>query len=164
MAAGSGAFSVKAGYNQSGGAYLYILNNDMLVAPDRYLNVFTPGTGSGGATTVGSFGAVNAAAVAAGVLGGSGTSAGTISSLFGQGRLVRDMGKTVVSAGRTFKKIQAVLGTDNNSSPTFGVTGAAATATNPGYATFFVETGYAGANADGSTTNGLAPPPLVRML
>jgi hypothetical protein len=145
MATGSGAFPVKAGFNQSGGAYLYIVDSALA----GKLQVFTPGSGSGGATTVGTF----ATAGATDLPGG-------LSTLFGSGRLVRDMGKTVVSAGRTFKKIQAVspAGADNNSSATFGVTGPAGTATNPGYATFFVETGYAGANADASV------PGLVRML
>lgn len=148
MATGSGAFPVKAGYNQSGGGYLYIVTG--LTASN--LSVYTPGSGSGGAATVGSF----ASAGASDLPGG-------LSTLFGAGRLARDMGKTVVSAGRTFKKIQAVLPTTDNSSPTFGVGGGAATTTNPGYATFFVETGYAGANADGSTTANTAPAPLVRL-
>jgi hypothetical protein len=54
------------------------------------------------------------------------------------------MGKTVVSAGRTFRKIQAVVGTATNSSPTFGVNGAAVTNA-PGYATFYLETVREGA-------------------
>jgi hypothetical protein len=153
MATGSGAFPAKAGFNQSGGAYLYVVTDAIATAPAKYLSVFTPGSGSGGATTVGSFASVTVADVPGGV-----------STLFGVGRLVRDMGKTVVSAGRTFKKIQAVSPTHNGSSPTGGVTGAAATATNPGYATFYVETGYAGANSDGTDAANIAPAPLVRML
>lgn len=144
MAAGSGAFPLKAGFNQSGGAYLYI--GETTIA-GKLLNI-TPGSGSGGATVGPTF---------APVVWGSETTPG-VSTLFGQGRLVRDMGKTVVSAGRTFKKIQAVLPTDNASSPTGGVTGPAGTSTQVGYATYYVETGYAGANADGSQ------PFLVRML
>lgn len=149
MASASGAFSAKAGYNQSGGAYLYAVADLTPI----YLNVFTPGSGSGGATVQGSF-----------ATAGSSDLPGGLSTLFLAGRLVRDMGRTVVSAGRTFKKIQAVSPTNVNSSPTGGVTGAAATATNPGYATFYVETGYAGANSDGVTTGGAAPAPLVRLL
>lgn len=157
MAAASGAFPLKAGFNQSGGQYLYIVSNAIEAAGGaaKYLNNYSGGSGSGGATTVGYFSSVSLADL--------GTTGG-VSTLFGLGRLVRDMGKTVVSAGRTFKKIQAVGPTPDNSSPTFGVTGAAATATNPGYATFWVETGFAGANADGATTANIAPAPFVRML
>lgn len=150
MATGSGAFSAKAGYNQAGGSYLYIVS----ALTPQHLCVYTPGSGSGGATTVGSF----TSTLAADLPGG-------LSTLFGAGRLVRDMGKTIVSAGRTFKKIQAVLPTNDNSSPTNGVGGGAATGSNPGYATFYVETGYGGANADGSAAGStVAPAPLVRML
>ena len=129
MAANSCAFGSKAGYNQSGGDYLLVVST---ITPAQ-LSVLTPGTGSGGATTVGSFAP---AAVADLPL--------NTSSFFTAGKLLKDMGKTVVSSGRTFRKIQAVVNTANNSSPTFGVNGAAV-ANAPGYATFYLETSREGA-------------------
>ena len=132
MATGSSAFSAKAGYNQNGGGYYIVLSTLALLD-------YTAGTGSGGATTAGSLAAAGAA-----------TLPGGLSTLFGPYRLVKDMGKTVVSAGRTFRKIGAVLPANDALGSTFGVAGPAATATNPGYATFYVETGRDGANADGS--------------
>jgi len=148
MASGSAAFPLKAGYNQSGGGYYVVIT-----APTAaQLLTYTAGTGSGGATTVGSFAA-----------GTTTTVPGGTSTLFGAGRLVRDMGKTVVSAGRTFRKIQAVLPVNNALGSTFGVTGnpALTYATgDAGYATYYVETGFQGANADGDTP--VAPVALAR--
>jgi hypothetical protein len=147
MASGSSAFPAKAGYNQSGGAYYICLENLWLA---QKLNTLTPGSGSGGATTVGSFAANDATSVANGA---------NTSSFFGIGALIKDMGKTVTSSGRTFRKIQSVVGTHNNSSPTFGVGGNAASTTNPGYLTFYIEVGREGANADSGNsyaTTGLA--------
>jgi hypothetical protein len=149
MASGSSAFPAKAGYNQSGGGY-YIIITSLLATQ---LNTLVAGTGSGGATTVGTLAAGTATSLPSGT-----------STLFGSGRLVKDMGKTIVSAGRTFRKIQAVLGTDSNSSPTFGVTGNPAltySTGDAGYATYYVETGRDGANADGTTT-GAVPAALAR--
>lgn len=134
MATGSGAFSAKAGYNQSGGGYYIVLST---IGADKLLD-YTVGTGSGGATTAGGLAAASAA-----------TLPGGLSTLFGAYRIVKDMGKTVVSAGRTFRKIAAVLPANDTSSPTFGVTGPAATAANPGYATYYVEIGRDGAEAPG---------------
>jgi hypothetical protein len=131
MATGSGAFNTKGGYNQSGGGY-YIVISDIVPAK---LNVFTPGTGSGGATTSGSFAAAGAADLPGGV-----------STLFLAGKIIKDMGKTLVSANRTFRKVQAVVaGTIGAAS--LGVAGAAASATAPGYVTFYLETGREGQNA-----------------
>lgn len=53
------------------------------------LQEYTPGTGSGGSFRVGTF--ANGAALAA-----------------ASGDVLRDMGKTVVSSGRTFRKVQFV--------------------------------------------------------
>ena len=107
------------------------------------LQTYTGSSGSGGAATVGTFApAVNTSGYPA--------LPGNTSSLFAQGRLVRDMGKTLVSAGRSFRKIQGVAPTTNNSSPTFGVNGplaGAALTGDIGYLTFYVETGREGANA-----------------
>jgi hypothetical protein len=130
MASGSGAFNVKGGYNQSGGDY-YIVITD--IAPSK-LNVLTPGTGSGGSTTPGTLATATAADLPA-----------NVSSLFVAGKLLKDMGKTIVSSSRTFRKIQAVAA--GGAGPgSFGVTGSAASATSPGYVTFYLETGREGQN------------------
>ena len=50
--------------------------------------------------------------------------------------VMRDMGKTVVSAGRAFRKFQAV---SLASASTGGVTGGASTSTQPGYFTAYLE-------------------------
>ncbi len=127
MATNSSSHPAKAGYNQSGGAYFICISS----IRDNLLTL-TAGTGSGGATTVGSFAAYN-----------DGTNAA--STVSGLGRVIKDMGRTVVSAGRTFRKFQSVVATDNGSSPSFGVTGPSTT-----YLTFYLETGREGANADAS--------------
>ena len=74
-----------------------------------------------------------------------------IANLFGTGRVVRNMGKSIVSSGSVYTKIQAVV--PETAGPlTNGVTGPAASATNPGYATYYVET----------TANQATPNALVR--
>lgn len=144
MAAASGAFPVKAGFNQSGGGYFYVLSS--IVGPAQS---FTPGTGSGGATTAGSFAAASL---------GSGPNA-----RLAAGNLIKDMGKTVVSSGRTFRKFQTIGPSANSASPTLGVVGGAATATDPGYATFYLEIGRDGAGYGvGSGIGGSGAVPIVR--
>lgn len=128
MATGSSAIPSKAGYNQSGGGYFICISSIQ-----NNLQTFVPGTGSGGAVTSGSFAPYNDGTVAA-------------STVVGLGRIIKDMGKTVMSAGRTFRRFQAVVGTDNNSSPSFGVSGN----TTGNYLSFYLETGRDGANADPS--------------
>ena len=131
MATGSSAIPSKAGFNQSGGGYFIVISS----IRDN-LQTYTAGTGSGGAATVGSFAQYND------------TTGGNWSTVVGAGRIIKDMGKTVVSAGRTFRKFQAVLGTNDNSSPSFGVTGT--TTSTYSYLTGYLETGRDGANADAS--------------
>jgi hypothetical protein len=71
------------------------------------------------------------------------------------GKLLKDMGKTVVSSGRTFRKFQAVGTGAGNFTSTFGVQGGPAVAPNTGYADFYLEVGREGA--------GLATPaPIAR--
>ncbi len=123
MASGSAAFGAKAGFNQSGGSYYVVLSS----VRDQ-LQSFTPGTGSGGATTVGSF---------AGVTWSNDGLAGRTSTLFAANKIIKDMGKTVVSSGRTFRKFQAVVA---QSQSTGGVTGLSTAATNvPVFATGYLE-------------------------
>jgi len=131
MSAASGAFGARAGYNQSGGGYLMIVSSI-----NTQLNAYTPGTGSGGATTQGSFSNVSQGDLSLNFI--------NIAPLFATGRAVKDMGKSVVSAGRVFRKIQALGGPA--AAAARGVTGNAAT-TSPavaGYATYYIETGFEG--------------------
>jgi hypothetical protein len=133
MATGSGAFPAKAGFNQSGGHYLMVLEATATMLPK--LNTYTGGSGSGGATTVGTFSTATWTAYGA----------NNVSSLFANGKLVRDMGKTVVSAGRSFRKIQAVV--ENGVGASYGVTGLASgtlTTADAGYVSYYVETGREG--------------------
>jgi hypothetical protein len=131
MSAGSGAFGTKAGFNQSAGGYLVGTTAAVILSS---LQVYTPGSGSGGATQVGVFSSmvntVNPAgvvdAVAAAVAGGA------------NGTLLKDMGKTVVSTGRVFRKYQ-VVGPTKFTASTFGVVGAAGSSTQPGYLTGYLE-------------------------
>ena len=131
----SGSFRGLRGYSQNGGGYLMILAD---IAPAT-LQVLNPGSGSGGATAPGSF----APAVVADL-------PLNMSSFFTAGRLLKDMGKTVVSASRTFRKVQAVVNAGATSSATFGVNGS------PAYATFYLESGNEGAGA--------APARVVRFM
>ncbi len=137
MADNSSAHGAKAGYNQSGGGYFYAVAD--VVASK--LNVYTPGTGSGGAATVGTLAPATAAQLPGGV-----------STLFKSGNIVKDMGKTVVSSSRVFRKIQAVVPTAAGASAALGVAG---DATNNNYASFYVELGREGSGA---------PAPLVRYM
>lgn len=67
---------------------------------------YTAGTGAGGSYVPGSFAAANWASATP-------TGLSTVSTLLsgvpGNGTLLKDMGKTVVSANRTFRKIQLVV-------------------------------------------------------
>jgi hypothetical protein len=127
------SFGIKGGYSQSGGGYLIIIST---IVPAQ-LNVYTSGSGSGGATTVGTM-----AAASSTELPNFGSPVTNISTFFTTGKLIKDMGRTVVSAGRTFRKVQAVVGTAGAADPSLGVNGLA-----PNYASFYLETGYEGAAA-----------------
>jgi hypothetical protein len=85
------------------------------------------------------------------------TTAANAIGTVGASKLLKDMGKTVVSAGRTFRKFAPVVAGLGVSS--FGVVGAAGTATNTGYGSFYLEVGREGFAA--SATTGL-PAPIVR--
>ena len=128
MASKSGMFQASSGYAQQGGVYYITLSS----IRDQF-NTFVPGSGSGGSASVGSF--TNFAY------------SGTFdqSTIIGNNKVIRDMGKTVVSAGRTFRKFQAVY---NQTASTSGVGGIAATTTNPGYMTGYLEVADEGLGGD----------------
>ena len=109
------------GFNQTGGAYYLIV-----ASVGSQTNTYTPGTGSGGATTAGSFSLV--------------TSNADLNAVFDAGKLLKDMGKTVVSSGRTFRKFQPVVATVAGAA-SFGVSGAA-----PAYFSTYLEIGREGQN------------------
>lgn len=62
----------------------------------------------------------------------------TVSTLGGSP--LRDMGKSIVSASRTFRKVQLVV----SSYSTFGVAGAAGASPNVDYLTGYIELGFEG--------------------
>jgi hypothetical protein len=95
------------GYNQTGGAYYMILNQ----LTSNVVYQYSGGSGSGGAYLPGSFTALNA------------TFDATYSNVYEAGKLLKDMGKTVVSAGRTFRKFQPVVAVSGTGSTSFGVAG-----------------------------------------
>ena len=92
-----------------------------------------------------------------GVLGGTFSTASwaywgnkATSSINGAGAgILRDMGKTVTSSLRTFRKVQLVVptgsGAGNTSVSSFGVGGAASTTPNQDYYTGYIELGFEGA-------------------
>lgn len=140
---------LKGGFNQSGGGYYMVLSTLSL---DRVLS-YLGGSGSGGSYNVGSLSTFFGAAQAG--VGPSAVPSGDFSTalLTPVGTLFKDMGKTVVSSGRTFRKFQSVRMTATNSSPSFGVTGPTGTAAVPGYLSFYLEIGREGAGF---------PNPIVR--
>jgi len=113
---------------------------------------FTPGTGAGGSFAQGSF-AVAPWAQVPSLLAAGNASVGRgvyVSSINGVGAgLLKDMGRTVVSAQRTFRKIQLVA----RNLSTGGVEGAdpyqtSGTATNiADFLTGYIELGFEGAGA-----------------
>lgn len=70
---------------------------------------------------------------------------GYVSSLFHTGgALLKDMGKTIVSSSRTFRKIQLVVPVNAS---TFGVAGAEDNSAVSGYFTGYIEMGFEGTGA-----------------
>ena len=131
------------GPKQSAGGFFIPLGN----VGNAVLQYTTVG-GAGGSFLPGSF------SPAVWAQGGSAASkfTSTISTV-AAGGLLRDMGKTVVSAGRTFRKIQLMTSTVS----TGGVTGAAAGGNpNVDYLTGYIELG-SGFNGTGNS----APAPVA---
>ena len=70
---------------------------------------------------------------------GAGSAGSFTSSLRAGAGLLRDMGVTLVSANRTFRKIQLVVSSNQS---TFGVGGAASSSVDDGYFTGYIELGF----------------------
>ena len=138
MATGSGAFNVKAGFNQSAGASYIVITQ----AGTGQVFDFPVTTGSGGAFTT----AVPLIAAA---------SLANVVTALAPGAVVRDMGRTVIvgsgNGARTFRKFQLV-GNASGDAANFGVSATAA-----GRA-FFLETMREGSEP----TGGVAPLAIAR--
>lgn len=156
MSAGTNAFGARAGFNQSGGAYfmcLLALEPSVTTIGSTINTVVTAPAGSGGATVPPTLNLVSMSSVLGFATNGA-------SSLVAQGKLLKDMGKTVVSAGRTFRKFAPVVQGLGVSS--FGVVGAAGTTLSPGYGSFYLEVGREGSGASNAVGGAGAPAPIVR--
>lgn len=96
---------------------------------------------------------MSAAGVAAGTMVGNANGNVFLSSINGPGAgRLRDLGKTYVSAGRAFRKVQLVwYGT---TASTFGVNGTAATVPDQDYLTGYIDLGWEGSSV---------PAPVARM-
>ena len=154
MSAGANAFGAKAGFNQSGGAYFIVMsplaNSDGTTTTNNFVNtITTAASGSGGAFLAPAFAPTLMSAVI-----GAGTTAANAASFVQTGKLLEDMGKSVVSAGRVFRKFAPVVSATGTVS-SFGNVGAAGTATNAGYGSFYLEVGREGQGP-------AAPAPILR--
>lgn len=142
MSSGSGAFGVNGGYSQSAGGY-YVTTASLM----SQFMTYSGGSGSGGATTVGTMALYSASAPA-------GENFSTL--INASGKVLRDMGVRVVSAGRTFRKFQALAPVASTSN---GIVGNVAGTVNPGYVTGYLEVGSPYTLGTGS---GAVPPAIVK--
>jgi len=79
-----------------------------------------------------------------------------LSSVNGAGAgLLKDHGRTYISGGRTFRKIQLVVPQSTGTQSTFGVGGATGTNPNQDYLTGFIEVGF-------DAASGLTPTPVAK--
>jgi hypothetical protein len=69
--------------------------------------------------------------------------------------LLRDMGKSLVSGGRTFRRVQLVVPQSTGTVSTFGVNGNVGTANAADYLTGYIEVGF-------DTASGTAPVPVAK--
>ena len=153
MAANSSAHPARAGFNQSGGAYFICVTAlEPTAGTAAFVNTLTAAaSGSGGAFAPPTL----ALTTMSNVLGtGAGITNSNASTIVGASKLIKDMGKTVVSGGRVFRKFAPVVGNATTNS-SFGVVGAGGTAPNTGYGSFYLEVGREG---QGTAT----PAPIAR--
>ena len=145
MASGANAFNSRAGFNQSGGAHFIVMTQ----LDNTHINkLLTAGSNSGGAFANPTFATVAATDAAIGLT----------ASEVAPGKLLKDMGRSVVSSGRTFRKFQPV-GTGNATkfASSFGVNGAPPAAPNPGYGSFYLEV-----CREGNPGSAAPPAPILR--
>jgi hypothetical protein len=152
----TGAHPLKAGFNQSGGAYFMVIsdlegqNAATPTAGGFVQTLLTAGSNSGGAFT-----GPTLSNVTMGQIVGAGTVASNASKFVAKGALLKDMGKTVVSSGRVFRKFAPTANGSASLASSFGVVGGATAAPNAGYASFYLEVGREG---QGTAT----PAPIAR--
>lgn len=147
----SAAHPLKAGFNQSGGAYFMCMSN--LDAGAGAVGTFVNTLSNAGSNSGGAYATPTFQLTAMSNVIGAGTTGAHASAFVAQGALLRDMGKTIVSSGRTFRKFAPVANGSASLASSFGVTGGAAVAPNGGYGGFYLEVGREGAGV---------PAPVVR--
>jgi hypothetical protein len=131
--------SLLSGTKQMANDSGYFINVGSLV--NRILARTEPATNSG--TAGGSFSTAVWATIISPVQSGYPAGQSPVSSLFtAGGAVLKDMGRTVVSSLRTFRKVQLVVPAVS----TFGVGGTAGVAATPGqdYFTGYIELGFEG--------------------
>ena len=151
MASGTNAFPSRAGFNQSGGAHFMTLGalQSATGINTGHISVLSnPGSNSGGAFSNATLSSVTVESLYTGV------AAATAVGYVGANKMLKDLGRTVVSAGRTFRKFAPVVAGLGVSS--FGVGGVAASGPNAGFGSFYLEVGREGFNGT------LGPAPIVR--
>ena len=161
MASGTNAYPSHAGFNQSGGAYFMTLvafetAQVSGTAPliGSYVNALVnASSNSGGAFINATLSTVTMSNVLGATSAGMASTMGPVIGLTAANKLLKDMGRTVVSAGRTFRKFAPVALSASGVS-TFGVVGAAGSGANAGYGSFYLEVGREGVGA--------TPAPIVR--
>jgi hypothetical protein len=144
MSANSAAHSAKGGFNQSGGAHFIVLTS----LDNTHINrLATAGSNSGGAVVAPTFSAVAA----------TDASIGLLAADVAAGKILKDMGRTIVSSGRTFRKFAAVGSGAARFNSSLGVGGTPASAPNAGFGTFYLEVGREGQGT-------AVPAPIARYL
>ena len=152
MSSGTNAFGARAGFNQSGGAYFMTLAafetqgvSGAAPAIGTYVNALvTGGSNSGGAWVPPTLSTVTMSNILGASTAGQASTMGASIGLTAANKLLKDMGRTVVSAGRTFRKFAPVVASNPSS---FGTVGAAGATPNAGYGSFYLEVGREGAGA-----------------
>jgi hypothetical protein len=150
MSAGTNAFGARAGFNQSGGAYFMTLAafetqaaaNTAPTAGTFINALVTGGSNSGGAWVPPTLSTVTMSNILGASTAAQASTMGASIGLTAANKMLRDMGRTVVSAGRTFRKFAPVVASNPSS---FGVVGAAGATPNAGYGSFYLEVGREGA-------------------
>jgi hypothetical protein len=150
----TGAHPLRAGFNQSGGAYfmtLAALEPTPGTLATTYVNtLLSAGSNSGGAFV----GPTLAQTLMSNVLGTGIATHAAAAALVGANTVLKDMGKTVVSSGRVFRKFAPVARNTSN-----GVVGGAAVAPNAGYGSFYLEVGM---GAPATVGGNPVPAPIAR--
>lgn len=153
MATNSSAHPARAGFNQSGGAYFIVTGGlDSALdtgagagsgVPSHMHSIVSGGSNSGGAWVPPTLATTSMSSI----LGLGATLANYrfgASTVVAPGALLKDMGRTIVSSGRTFRKFAPVLGGTADRASSLGVLGGVGAAPNAGYGSFYLEVGREG--------------------